>query len=233
MHLFLSPHLDDAVLSCGGLIHQLTSAGDAVTILTVMAGDPPDPLPDSPLIRELHQRWEAGSSPVALRRQEDRDAARILGADVIHLDLPDCVYRTAGGRILYPYGDDDLFGEVDPEDPARDWLEQYQPPPAQRMYVPLAIGNHIDHQLVYDWGKQFANVWYYEEYPYAEHSRPQALNLQPQAVSLSEADFHARVEAVACHRSQISTFWRDLNDMETSMRRYVSQQGALVENYWR
>ena len=27
MYLFLSPHYDDAVLSCGGLIHQLMAAG--------------------------------------------------------------------------------------------------------------------------------------------------------------------------------------------------------------
>jgi len=59
MHLFLSPHLDDAVYSCGGTIHQLTSQGTPVQILTFMAGDPPTPLPDTPITRDLHRRWDA------------------------------------------------------------------------------------------------------------------------------------------------------------------------------
>ncbi len=68
MHLFLSPHPDDAVLSCGGLIHQLTQKGEPVTILTVMAGDPPDPLPDTPLVRELHQRRSSRQNPCTSTR---------------------------------------------------------------------------------------------------------------------------------------------------------------------
>ena len=40
-HLFLSPHYDDAVYSCGGTLASLTTAGENVTVLTVCAGSPP------------------------------------------------------------------------------------------------------------------------------------------------------------------------------------------------
>jgi len=36
--IYLSPHFDDAVLSCGGLIFDQTCGGTAVEIWTVFAG---------------------------------------------------------------------------------------------------------------------------------------------------------------------------------------------------
>jgi len=54
--VFLSPHLDDAVLSCGGFIFELIQKGERVEICTICAGDPP-PGELSPLAEMLHQRW--------------------------------------------------------------------------------------------------------------------------------------------------------------------------------
>jgi LmbE family N-acetylglucosaminyl deacetylase len=39
-HVFVSPHPDDAALSCGGLIASLRELGQSVTILTVFSGGP-------------------------------------------------------------------------------------------------------------------------------------------------------------------------------------------------
>ena len=41
VHLFISPHLDDVVLSCGGYIHRLTTSGEKVVIVTVITADVP------------------------------------------------------------------------------------------------------------------------------------------------------------------------------------------------
>ena len=54
-HVYLSPHLDDAVLSCGGMIHRQAQAGERVVVVTVCAGDPP-PGPLSDFARSLHER---------------------------------------------------------------------------------------------------------------------------------------------------------------------------------
>ena len=40
-HVYLSPHLDDAVLSCGGLIHRQVVAGQRPLVVTIFAGTPP------------------------------------------------------------------------------------------------------------------------------------------------------------------------------------------------
>ena len=40
LHLFVSPHFDDAVLSCGATMHRLRRLGERVMVLTVCAGVP-------------------------------------------------------------------------------------------------------------------------------------------------------------------------------------------------
>ena len=39
--IFLSAHCDDAVLSAGGLVWELTRRGERAEIWTICAGDPP------------------------------------------------------------------------------------------------------------------------------------------------------------------------------------------------
>jgi LmbE family N-acetylglucosaminyl deacetylase len=39
--IYLSPHFDDAVLSCGGLIFEQARQGIPIEIWTIFAGNPP------------------------------------------------------------------------------------------------------------------------------------------------------------------------------------------------
>jgi len=188
MQLFLSPHSDDAVLSCGGLIPHLVQQNETVTLLTVMGGNPPSPLPDTAPVRELHTRWRGGANPSLTRREEDRAAAHILGAAADHLAVPDCIYRSHLYRgALYP-ATAAIFGEVHWADYARydagaqvqGWLS-LRDTAVDRIFVPLAVGHHVDHQIVRQIGldlalgrRQFATpgyrpvVWFYADYPYCE-----------------------------------------------------------------
>ena len=102
LRVYVSPHLDDAVFSCGGLIARQTARGDEVVVVTVFAGDPPvGEL--TPFAYELHRRWGGEGSPMGLRRAEDLVACGRVGASVVHLPLPDAVYRRSNqGEPLYP-----------------------------------------------------------------------------------------------------------------------------------
>lgn len=172
-HLFISPHPDDAVLSCGGLISQL-SANDEVIVFTVLAGDAPHPLPVSPLITNIHQRWGLGDNPIPVRREEDKAALATLGAAVVFGDYLDAVYRTdESGTALY-ISDDDLFGNIKAaDDLAHADLNLQALMPFEAIYIPLGAGNHVDHMLlrrlvlaqVKTLPKPLA-VFFYEEYPY-------------------------------------------------------------------
>ena len=84
--IYLSPHFDDAVLSCGGLIWEQAKKGKAVEIWTICAGDAPPGLL-SPLARECHQLWGVPSPEllVPTRRIENLEAAVTLGASTVKL----------------------------------------------------------------------------------------------------------------------------------------------------
>lgn len=261
MNIFISPHLDDAVLSCGGLIHQLTARGEAVLVLTLMTGDPPDTLPDTPLIRDLHRRWQAGENPYATRRREDIQALQHLGVSgIVHVGWLDCPYRTNGeGHALYTQNHH-LFGRVHPDDPA---LVSILPIPetATVLYAPLGAGGHVDHRVVNHLVQQLSPdlvVYYYEEYPYSasggearritDGSPDQQVGtdavqaalqnfhqtLIPHLTYLSEADLSAKIEAIAYYQSQISSFWEDAADMGRKVRAYALEVAASpAERVWR
>lgn len=103
VHLYLSPHLDDAVFSAGGMLHHQAKSGARVVVVTLCTGNPP-PGPLSPFAQSIHERWSATGADetgrpavpaevVAIRRQEDLDALSELGIEAVHLDVPDCIYR--------------------------------------------------------------------------------------------------------------------------------------------
>ncbi len=257
MHLFLSPHFDDAVLSCGGLIARLVQKGQTVTVRTVMGGSPtPGRVPDTPIIRDLHARWKAGDDPIQARIREDEAAIMGLGAQVIRMTVwLDCVYRTnTQGKALYP-SEESLFGAPHPDDRAAALLPTVVLPPDENvhfLYVPLGVGNHVDHQIVRAWGVALGkqNPWvalkFYEEYPYTQDngaidktlahlsaSHP-PLRLEREIVPLSEMEVSAKLNAIRCYESQISTFWADAAAMETATRQAMNEAGGgqPAERYW-
>jgi len=207
--LYLSPHFDDAVLSCGGNIHRRVGRGERVVVVTVCAAPPPNDL--SPFAKSLHERWsQQGEFD---RAQEDRHALKRLGADCVHLNYHDCIYRRADGRWLYE-SEESLWGDVSPlemflvDELAKAFNDVAPLKPDAEVWSPFAIGDHVDHRLV----KLAASAWrkksklrfrYYADYPYAE-SAPGGIE-----IPLSDSDRQAKIESVRCYSSQLSTFWED------------------------
>ncbi len=247
--IIISPHFDDGVFSCGGTAHQLRRAGRPVTIMTLMGGLFEGPLPDSPILADLHRRWQAGQNPLRYRQLEDERAVASLGVEYAHIPLPDCVYRLADGAALYP-SEESLFGQVQSVDYAPAVLERVALPVNDEasgaiIYLPLAVGQHVDHQIALAWGlRRLAEKragWsfrFYAEYPYSKADKAtdealSALDLEPVSVRLSEADMRAKIEAIACYQSQISTFWPSAAAMAADVRRAFSDgAGAYVERFW-
>lgn len=248
MHLFLSPHFDDAVLSSGGTIHQLAKAGESVIIATVMAGAPLI-VPDTPIISALHARW--GTTPdqtVALRQQEDRMACATINATPLHLSIPDCIYRLQSDGMPLYRTDEDIFGPVHPQDPAISLLRAISlPTDITALYLPMGIGHHVDHQLVRDWGLEWAemhptiDLFFYEDYPYTRSAQATA---QTRArwtsgwtmrdIRLTEADIEAKIAGITCYRSQITSFWHDEAHLNDDVRAHlcVVGDGQAVERFW-
>lgn len=225
--VYLSPHLDDAVFSCGGLIACQVADGAAVTVLTVCAGDPP-PGELSPLAARLHARWGGSAAPVAGRRTEDRIACGRLGASVVHLGIPDAIYRMGEqGVPLYP-DEASIFGELSIGDRAtlslaQDLLRPYVSSEVA-LYTPAGCGGHVDHRLTRLAAERLgASIWYYLDLPYAarEASIPEALGRPPgKPVSrpLAEEEIEAWAVAAFEYASQRSSFWPSYEDLLRELR---------------
>ncbi|HEX5164724.1 MAG TPA: PIG-L family deacetylase, partial [Thermomicrobiales bacterium] len=151
--VFVAPHPDDIALSCGGTVAQAARTGHP-TIVTLFAGQPPEQVSD--FARFQHERWGIdGASVAASRRAEDEAAARALGDSVSQtwLDHLDAIYRQAAYA-----SDDALFGTLHDDDlPLIDVLvAELAALDAAEYVVPLAAGNHVDHQLAFRAGRRLA-----------------------------------------------------------------------------
>ncbi|HTS14345.1 MAG TPA: PIG-L family deacetylase, partial [Candidatus Sulfotelmatobacter sp.] len=200
----ISPHLDDAVLSCAHLL----AAHPGSLVVSVFAGGPRpvDPLPP----------WEAtsgcfraGDDVVGLRRAEDDAALRVVGASGRHLGLWDFQYRDG----LYGYADPPegletaataAIAAVLDDAPVATWL------------VPLGI-LHPDHVIATSATLRIARqrpelTWLvYEELPYAlayARERAQAVErLEAAGFGLVATSLEAaevdKAAAVGCYVSQL------------------------------
>ena len=133
---FVSPHLDDAVLSVGGLIGREAADGNSVEVVTCFTAGPP--LESVPPKRRVFADYAA-------RRDEDARALGILGASHRWLDLRERSWR-----------DPPLFGPLQAfRTPDR--IEDFIELAAIRdviaklvdrglvVYAPLGVGHHVDH----------------------------------------------------------------------------------------
>jgi LmbE family N-acetylglucosaminyl deacetylase len=224
--IYLSPHLDDAVLSCGGLIFEQSRQGLQVEIWTVFAGDAPDG-PLSPLALRCHADWGIPDvhDLLAVRREEDQAAAAIVGAELVHFSLPDCIYRRSlDGQSLYP---DEVFVPFHPFDLGLDAdiaaVLEAELQPDDLLVSPLAIGDHVDHRLARLAAERLARpLLYYADIPYVIR-RPDALAPATQAMvshlyPVSEQGQMAWIAGAAAYQSQMVMVFETEANMRGALR---------------
>jgi LmbE family N-acetylglucosaminyl deacetylase len=159
--LILSPHLDDAVISCGSHIAAAIQEGRDVLVATCFTS------PGETAAQDLQRLYQQ-------RRSDDMQALRQLGAHFRHLEFTDAPFRDPQyhnvNTILfhhrlpeeeYPlcrqltFAISRLIGEVSPDE----------------LLFPLGTGGHIDHHIVWECGKNFWDGQWsfslYEDLPYA------------------------------------------------------------------
>ncbi len=235
--LVLSPHLDDAVLSCGGLLAQHQNA----LVITAFSADPPHERP--PLLSKL--------AMPSLRRDEDAKAMMRVGAQRQYLDIPDAIdRRNLAGERLYPRLAG-LFGVVAREDaPLRDQITQAVTPLAEGrlLLVPMAVGAHVDHQLCAHAGRKLQSaghdVLFYEDAPYVYPNPGKAV--QGDSVMRAAGRLRARVQgfedvpiddiaksqAVACYASQVLDLFGDMASYSVAIQSHFEALGGEIERFY-
>ncbi|HET9656191.1 MAG TPA: PIG-L family deacetylase [Kineosporiaceae bacterium] len=134
----LSPHLDDAVLSVGGLIAGQVRSGRCVEVWTAFTAGPADPATVPRRLRPF--------ADYRARIAEDDAALDLLGCGRRRLGLPERIWRTppAGGlRAAFrtPEGPDGFARLAELTETAVEALSR----PGAELLGPLGVGNHVDH----------------------------------------------------------------------------------------
>jgi LmbE family N-acetylglucosaminyl deacetylase len=187
--LFLSPHLDDAVLSCGALI-EAQAQGREIIVATIFteSGATPHTRAAQSFMRQCTVP-DAGELFEA-RQSEDRVVLEDLGVQSIHLGEVDALFRrrrkppllgsSAWDRLLpelthrYPtYRFDIALGRIAKGDHAlirqlrtkvAGLMAQTQ---AELLFCPAGVGKHVDHLITREVGKGHPdNVVMYSDFPY-------------------------------------------------------------------
>lgn len=159
MIVILSPHFDDAVLSCWSVM----TGSDEVDVVNVFTGAPRAGTAPHP-----GELLTGGADPVARARErvgEDRAALALTGARPHNLGLPEHPHAPLGGRLWLARrrAERRRLAEV----AARSAPHLDGEP---HVYVPAALGAHPDHVLVRELGCRLARegkrVSFYADQPY-------------------------------------------------------------------
>lgn len=254
-HIFLSPHYDDIALSAGGAAAALSAAGRTPEVALIF-GDHPDPnQPMTAFASGMHAKWGLTADEViSSRRAEERVASITMGSCDRFLPFRDAIYR--GERYL---SDADLFGTVKSDEadiPGR-IIEELKlcsnGMGSTRVYAPLAIGSHVDHQHAYLAGQELVrrgwSVWFYEDLPYGirrenVEARLPALEADGLAPNLAvdvQSVWGRKIDAIMAYPSQLSTIFGQYVGVGTSrqaideaMLSYATQagDGIAAERFW-
>jgi LmbE family N-acetylglucosaminyl deacetylase len=188
---------------------------------------------------------------LAKRRVEDERFAYFAEASVVFLDLADAVFRGYEG-------DEQLLGAVREDDKApidilRREIARLEP---QSVYFPLAVGNHVDHQLCRDAGVSLlgesrswvmpgpewpGKVAFYEDFPYAWWTGfqsieelpkaalegiPEGTYLTPRYADISD-QLERKVRGIAMYESQLDRLFGGEKPMAQGVRQFANAIGTV------
>ncbi len=248
-HIYLSPHFDDAVLSCGGSIAMQTQINLQPLIITIFAAPPADGAALSAFAKQVQTSaglGESGADAVARRREEDRAACEYIGADYLWLNYADAIYRgyDSGESLFCDINRNDLDLE---ETLAQVMLKIHELAPNAVIYAPLGVGHHVDHQLVTSAAARLinekVNIKFYEDIPYV--TKPNTLQTRQTELKISmepemnEVSFQLdyKLNATALYASQIAPLFKTEDVMRREITAYSksikpANAHIAIERFW-
>ncbi|KAA1188304.1 PIG-L family deacetylase [Photorhabdus heterorhabditis] len=255
IHLFLSPHLDDAALSAGGLIHKLVLENKKVVILTFFTEY--DKYLTSHDSHSVHNdNINSFMKSYSKRVNEDLAFCNKLSAIPIHGKILDCIYRTDQcGELIYKDSAMIYSGQVHESDNASDMAQDlinktllnYQP---DYIYAPLGIGQHVDHiiinNLVYNIkGSRKFKILLYEDFPYVLGKYPiinpdsleSALlrnNKFNKYAILVDINLKEKMQNILFYESQLGPLFNNKSNLLISLKKYHHSinKTKAQERFW-
>lgn len=230
-HIYLSPHLDDAALSCGGSIALQQKNNERVLVVTLCTAAPSSVTAFSALAKEFHSQWSLSPDQVvSTRLQEEHLAMEHLDVDYYWANFLDAIYR-------YPtayHSRDTLFNEPAIDDPLSSPLEELIQTlmdriPQATLYFPLGIGSHVDHLLTYAIAahQNDSKILFYEDFPYVavpgalEQRRTKLDSRMISAMVTIDTVIETKLAAINAYTSQMNELFGGSDTMRQTVRQYA------------
>jgi LmbE family N-acetylglucosaminyl deacetylase len=229
--IVLSPHLDDAVLSCGALMNHARTE-TSVTVVTFFTEGGPPPYTYGAR-RYLHKtRDRHANSLFLVRRAEDQAALEGAGISYVHVGLKEILFRRRTQPLLsrFPWANrlipelsyayptlhlHVLRGGISPDDlgtirSVLDTMDDLSLESSTLFLAPLGVGGHKDHILVRTAAElSRKRVTYYSDFPYnTRHSVDQSFVQRNSLMQTTwSRDVAAKLPLIRAYRSQVDALF--------------------------
>ena len=211
--IYLSPHYDDAVLSCGGLM-RLQGRNQSVKVFTVFG------------------------LPMGDRCQEDQRATRYLGAVPVIGPRYEAMYREGfDPKTVLDFDLNGVLPGSSVTDPFRIPPDMFfSDLMGHEIYCPLGIGGHVDHVVVRRLVSMLSlDVWYWEDIPYcfSRDVAPWTVGMTSKVIPIGRhsAEFKIWMDAVSRYTSQIPSLFGTTKNMIRQYSDYLDSTGGI--RLWR
>lgn len=220
--VFLGPHYDDCVLSCGELINKYVKEKHDVTSVTFFTGFPkPEEL--SSAAKQFHSNCFLEDDSMLYRQQEDYNALNFLNCNLEHLGYYECLYRKSKtGEFLYP----DLKNIYHLESEDEKLIDEFSDVIIKKfgkydvVFAPMGLGNHADHILINKAAikaskKLSCKFYFYEEVPYVcyYYKNRKKSNwgngMESKLISVSDDEWKTKINTIKFYRSQLHILWKN------------------------
>ena len=231
--IVLSPHLDDAVLSCGALMnHARTKTSVTVVTFFTEGGEPPYTYGARRYLRKSGKR-DANSLFIA-RRAEDQAVLEGAGISYVHVGLKEILFRRRERPLLnqfpwasrlipelayaYPtFRHHVIRGDISPVDLSTirhvlDTIYQFSQESSTLFLAPLGVGGHKDHIIVRTAAElSRKRVAYYSDFPYNTRYSVDLSFVQRNSLMQTtwSRDIAAKLPLIRAYRTQVDNLFSE------------------------
>ena len=227
--LFVSPHLDDVVFSCGGTLAAMATQGWRTVMATCFTATVL-PVGGFALACQLDKGLGPEVDYMALRREEDRAAGEILGVGELRwLDLAEAPHR---GYASAPALFDTVLADDEVWRPLSERLAALMAAvgPTQ-IFAPQGLGGHVDHRQTIRAVQEVAGsvpVAWYRDTPYAiRNPAAKPFVKAPEAATVPiDRWLDVKIRSACAYASQIGFQFGGADGVSAALTAFTATEGG-------
>ncbi|MGM0438900.1 MAG: PIG-L family deacetylase [Patescibacteria group bacterium] len=218
MNIYVSPHPDDAILSCGGrILNENNKQQVVINVFSKLYNKP----------TEWDKLCGNSENPMKKRVEEDKKILSEVGVKSIYLDFYDNAVYSDLKNKKRPEGKKELISKK-----VKKIIARY--PGDRKIFFPSGV-DHIDHQLISKIGKQLSKkykVIFYEDLPYSIDRS----NKRKECYKINEETLNKKIKLICEYKTQIPGFLKltrtkSVSSFKKKLRNYHFKGNKFCENY--